>query len=441
MIDNYNIVVAGAGFSGGIVATQLKKHTKSDVIILDKCTDIGSSESGTALNINPNWIRSLQSLDPELNLQIISAGLPRNSIRAEKISWKLLYDLPMCIPGWENMALNPGLRIWWKDAYTVIRKDLEVEYNQEVIDYEIDKTKNKGTISISVLDRVNKRVRQISGIDFLISTDGRYSKIRESISPFVPNFIGVSNFRLLIPDTSGGLFDDFELFYTENPIGRELVTDNQNPDFIFSLESLPRLWVMKVPKSDSWGGDMLWIFGNFWIMDEIPDFAKTSQGLIQLYAPRDGVTSDKWEYLLKVISENSSSMHWSRMQSWPICFGDPEKKILLLGDSAHCISPAMGQWATLAIEDACVGAKVIIEDINKGHLDGNTIRKIAEMRSRRREFVAKVSSVDSKHLIHRNSSSIDTLLRQTQIMSDKASFFRQLMEKVWRNWPTLSFNK
>lgn len=435
-MNSYKIAIAGAGFSGGIVAAELIKHTKCEIILLDKCGYAWESESWTALNINPNWIRSLESLDSDLCWRLMSAWFLRKTIRAEKINGDPLYNLPMYEEWWQGIALNPGLRISWKQAYSVIREKLSIWYNQEIIGCDFNASKNKWPISIKIMDRTKDEIYSILNVDFLIATEGRYSWIRQQISSFNAQYIGVSNFRLIVPDTSGGMFDDFELFYTDNPLGRKYHSWDSN--FDFSLSSIPRLWVMKVPSS-SWGWDLLWIFGNFWIKNEISNFSKTPQWLTELYSPWDSIMSDKWKYLLKTITDNAHSMHWSRMQHWPICFGSPEKNILFLGDSAHCICPTMWQGATLAIEDACVASKILVEDILFGQLGKGTIMKISKLRSSRRDFVSRVSLMDSCHLMsHKGWDNVGRLLQKTKEMKDESSVFMGLLRKVWTDGPCVN---
>lgn len=435
VVSKVKIVIAGAGFAGGIVARQLIKHTNAEVIILDQCDDIKASESGTGLNVNPNGLMSLNALDAELCESLKMSGLPRTTLSAETMSGQKLYKVSLSdTESINNLALNPGLKIRWADAYTALRREIPVQYHQEVTNFDY----KDGKISLQVMDKRDTSTRTINDVDFFIATDGRYSKMREIVSPATTYFIGVSNFRLLVPDTSGGLFDDMELLYNPNPVGRigKKKMDIKD-EFSFCLNSLPRIGVMRMNAVDT-SQAMLWFFGNFAVDQEIPEFAKTKEGLLQLFSPSDSVVSAKAEYVLQTLSREHGRMHWARMQHTPMCFGDAANNILFLGDAAHCIVPTMGQGATLAIEDACVASKILIDDILQGKLGGNTIRRISDARVARRKFVSDVSMEDSKHLMFNSKSNDDLLEEQRLNWTSDSLEFRNRLRQVWQQAPTLS---
>lgn len=427
------IVIAGAGFAGGIIASQLLKYTEAEVIVLDQCDSVEASESGTGLNINPNGMKALRGLDTELEEQLRSVGIDRNTIRAETMSGKHLYTVNLYKEdASDNLADNPGLKVRWADAYRVLRGNIPVQYNQEVVDWEFDLKTQKH--SINVINRIDGNKYKISGVDFFIGADGRYSRLREQLSPANTRYIGVSNFRLIIPDTSAGLFDDMEILY--NPHPRGLDEAGLSSDFKYCVSSLPRIGIMKM-RAVSQNKQMLWLFGNFGVRDDIPDFAQTIEGLEMLFSPQDP-PSDKGHYIRNVLATNYTSMHWARMQYTSMYFGDPNQKILLLGDAAHCIVPTMGQGATLAIEDACVASCFLVDDIRKGLLGGGTIKKIIAERAGRRRYVSNVSMDDSFHLMAKGADNNRLLEEQQRQWTDESSGFRSKLRKVWRNAPTVS---
>lgn len=438
-MKKYKIAIIGAGFAGAILARQLYKYTNAEIHIFDKCKNIGDSDTGTGLNLNPNAMSTLASLDLELEQSMRAHGLPRSRMRAETMSGGIIYDELIANGSKEGLALNPGLRIRWKDAYSVIRGGLPIHYRHEIVSYTIDK---KGLLSLTVKDTASGCEKSIDEIDLLIGADGRYSKVRDNISKPSTHFIGVSNFRLLIPDTSGDIFDDMELIYNDSLSTTQ--TDQNDDSLQMTFSSFPRVGIMKMPKIN--GVDqMLYLFGNFAIGEEIPDYFKTKQGLLSLYTPENGKLSNKGAYILETLKHYVSQLHWARMQHTPPLFSNKYGNILLLGDAAHAIVPTLGQGATLAIEDACVAAEILSGAIQNGSLTHKTISQIERERLDRRLYVSEVSLEASEHLMPQSNRipPAQFVLSEKRAWQNESYGFRRKMRKVWRGNPIIcqDFNK
>lgn len=422
------IVIVGAGFAGSILAKQLLSSTNAQVTILEKCSNSGDSETGTGLNLNPNGLESLRSLDPGLESRLRLRGLPRNRMKAETMEGEVLYNESIYGSDEKDLAFAPGLRVRWQDAYNVVRSGLPIRYSQSVVGVSIDAGKQDGAASIRVENTSTGDFYNIDDIDLLIGTDGRYSKIREAVAGTPKTFfIGVSNFRVIVPDTTDGLFDDLELIYNVN------VCDQ---DSLFGVRTLPRIGVMKTPGTSE-HPHMLYLFGNFGIDDQIPDEAKTKEGLLKLYRPSGNRSSRKGEYLLNILSQYSNDLHWARMQYTQPLFGNAQGNILLLGDSAHATVPTLGQGATLAIEDACVAAEILIPSIQDRRIGKDTLHRIGEIRIPRRLYVEEVSLESSQHLMLNDDSPEIRILQEKIAWSDTTSAFRNRMERVWKGGPMI----
>src|SRR5260370_32318503 len=107
----------------------------------------------------------------------------------------------------------------------------------------------------------------------MIRADGRYSRVRREISgePEVRQ-TGVSIFRLLVPDTSAGLIDDYEQWFN-------------GPN---------RLLSFRVPPGH------IYIAGTFPIAPNasIPDRLKTPEALRAAYTPAQKPPSDQPKWMI-----------------------------------------------------------------------------------------------------------------------------------------------
>lgn len=437
MANKTKIVIAGAGFAGSILARQLLKYTDADVSVFDKCKDIEESMTGTGLNVNPNAMTSLKSLDPELEGQLRAVGLPRQSMKAETMSGRIIYHEDIYNEQGQGLALNSGLRVRWADAYSTVRQGLPIQYNHEVVGYAVDNSKESGPITVRLLNKVTSKQTTVEGVDFLVGADGRYSKIREQISEANTTYIGVSNFRLLVPDTSGNLFEDMELIYNEECDKEKISGLNLSAEFNAAASSIPRIGIMKMPKVKD-RPQMIYIFGNFGVEGNIPAEAKTAEGLSLLYTPKNGKISSKGAFILRTLQDNAANLHWARMQHTPPLFGDQSGKVLLLGDAAHAVVPTLGQGATLAIEDACVAAGSLIKALQNGGLGRDTISEIEEKRRDRRVMVSNVSIDASEHLMPQERSACEILKQEKTAWEQEEPGFREKMRSVWQDAPILN---
>jgi salicylate hydroxylase len=423
----YKIVIAGAGFAGGILGRQLQKYTDAEVLMFDKSTNIKDSDTGTGLNLNPNGMSALRSLDPELERDFRSYGLPRSRMKAETMSGKPLYDEAIFDEKGDGLALNTGLRIRWADAYTAVRQGLPIQYSHHVVDYAVDTKKDHGAVSIHVENHLTGEKISVENVDLLVGADGRYSKVREKMSRPETTFIGVTNFRLLVPDTSGDLFEDMELIYnvTSKKSGQPRKLEKE---FQYAAQGLPRIGIMKMPETPN-RPQMIYIFGNFGIKDAIPDASKTKEGLLALYDSADGTLSAKGKYILDTLDKNVHQLHWARMQHTNPLLGKPLDNVLLLGDAAHAIVPT--------IEDAAVASDVLIRKIQNGTLGPRALREIETARLSRRIYVSDVSLEASEHLLPQRVSQTEVMRREVKAWQDESAGFRRKLRHVWRGGPVV----
>lgn len=425
------IVIVGAGFSGAVVAYALQGLSNVEVILMEKSSGGALPETATGLNLNPNGLAALEALDGKLCSALRAKGLPRGVMSATHITGKVLFRETIYDGTSRCLADAYGLRVRWRDAYSVIRSKAKVMYDSEVLNISF----NSADIpSITYRDTQDGSCHTIEEIDLVVAADGRYSKVREQISRPQVSFIGVSNFRVLMPDTSGGLFDDMELIYCD-PSGSSR-RDPADRDFSWSLNGLSRVGIMRMPFTDS-GRPELYMYGNFAIRDEIPEYAKTSEGLLSLFTPSSGALSRKGAYIHKCLKEHASRMHWARMQHIDPVYCDKTHRVLFLGDAAHATVPTLGQGATSAIEDACVAAyeiRAALESSDPACLP-SAVERIDSRCRPRAEQITAISVEASRHLMVSGWFRMHALRREIGKWMDHGSQYRADYRRLMREYP------
>ena len=143
----------------------------------------------------------------------------------------MLFDLPLA-----DVADGPGWRIRWSELYRVLREaaGASVHYGCEITSIGRDAADPRKT---SVAWTQDGKTFQLDGIDLLIAADGRYSGARRVISgePRIKQ-TGVAISRVLVPDTSNGLIDDYEQWFN-GP--NRLLSFRVPPDHIYIAGAFP----------------------------------------------------------------------------------------------------------------------------------------------------------------------------------------------------------
>lgn len=355
------IVIVGAGVAGCVMARRLALLEGVDVTCLERVLSDDHSEAGTGLNIGPNAVKALNLIDPELARRITEASYIWRNWRISLTDGTVLFDLPLA-----NVADGPGWRIRWSELYRVLREAAGdcVSYGCEIKDIRRD-VANVGKTAISWVQ--DGKAHRLDGIDLLIAADGRYSRIRREISgePSVRQ-TGVAIFRLLVPDNSDGLIDDYEQWFN-------------GPN---------RLLAFRVPPGH------IYIAGTFPIAPDaqIAESAKTADALRAAYNPRNASASAQARWLIDSICANATETHWARMQEHELLYRAAGCNVLYLGDAAHGMVPTLGQGATQAIEDAANAAALITQRYKSGSRNVDSwLTDIEVLRKDRMRFVMEFS--------------------------------------------------
>jgi salicylate hydroxylase len=355
------VVIIGAGVAGCIMARRLALLDGVEVTCLERVTRDDHSEAGTGLNVGPNAVKSLKAIDPELTDAITQASFTWRNWRISLTDGTVLFDLPL-----SEVAEGPGWRIRWSELYRVLREaaGASVSYGCEITAIARDPADPQKT---SVTWMQDGREFRLDGIDLLIAADGRYSTVRRAISGEVPvRQTGVAISRVLVPDTSNGLIDDYEQWFN-GP--NRLLSFRVPPDHIYIACAFP------IP-ADA----------------DIPQHLKTPDALRAAYTPPDAVPSAQAQWMIEAVCANVADTHWARMQEHDPLYRATDCNVLYLGDAAHGMVPTLGQGATQAIEDAANAAVLITRRHKDGERDvPRWLSEIEALREGRMRFVMDFS--------------------------------------------------
>ena len=413
------VAVAGAGFSGAILARQLRMEPGFEVVCFEKmaeksvrkhwtqpvtgagasqlpthptaraappllrpcsmgphhtCSSLTRCGGPTGLNINPNALAAMKCGDPALEAQLRGIGLPRESVRASTVSGHPLYEVDMVEDG---LASTTGCRVRWDDANTLIRQAAGdcIQFGTAIVDHVVAPD---GKITLT-LEHSDGSTTQEADFDLLVAAEGRYSPTRARCSGTpATNYGDVCNFRILVPNAQPdgspwpqevgetGLFDDLQLVYNDAPSVENLAPGSalrSDPEFTGCvMRSTPRVGIMRIPASKFRDdvGESLYIFGNFAIPDggDIPESSKTAEAMHCLFTPAggDAALTPEGSFIRETLSRNAEKLHWARFQDIEPQFSDESGHVCMLGDAAHAFCPSLGQGATTSIEDAFIAA-------------------------------------------------------------------------------------
>ena len=355
------IVIVGAGVAGCVMARNLSRLDGVEVTCLERVQRDDHSEAGTGLNVGPNAVKALTAVDPELAGFITQASFPWHHWRVSLTDGTVLFDMPLT-----RVADGPGWRIRWSELYHVLREaaGTSVHYGCGITGIGRDPANPRQT---TIEWTQGETAHRLDRIDLLIATDGRYSRVRRTLSgePAVRQ-VGVAIFRLLVPDTSNGLIDDYEQWFN-------------GPN---------RLLSFRVP------ADHIYVAGAFPIAFDQPiaDDLKTPAVLREAFTPKSAPPSEQTRWLIDTVCQNVGDTHWARMQEHDLMYREGDCDVLYLGDAAHGMVPTLGQGATQAIEDAANAAALIMQRYQAGQHDiDGWLSAIEASRNERMRFVMQLS--------------------------------------------------
>jgi len=336
----FRIVIVGAGIAGSLLARYLAELPGLAVICLEQATQAGQTQSGTGLNIGPNAVKVLTTLDPDFAARLLAIARPWRRWQVALTDGTPLMDLPL-----STVADRPGLRVRWSSLYAFLRNaagsSLRLGWSGALACAD-------GVARVTAQDGAGRQ--EILAADLVIGCDGRYSAVRTAAFGAAPVcHLGIALSRLLVPDPPGGLIDDYGQWFNGPHRLLAFTVPGDPPDG-------------DMPRRDMSRGDMLYIATSFPLADPggaISPAAQTPEALRRRFLPARGAPSAAAATLIETVAAHAPAQHWARVQQAPALFGVAGLPVLLLGDAAHPMAPTLGQGATQAIEDAVVCVQVI----------------------------------------------------------------------------------
>ena len=377
------IAIIGAGVAGSIMARGLANVSGIEVHCLEQIAPGDHAESGTGLNIGPNAVQAMQTVDPELAKTIADASFGWAGWRVSTMGGQELFNIQL-----KDIAPVEGWRLRWAELYRVLREAAgeTIRYNC-TIDEITPKADGTGRLNITFTE--NGDAKSLSDVDLLVAADGRFSKIRNQFhGPVNARQVGVGIFRLLVPNTSNGLMEDYEQWFN-------------GPN---------RLLGYRVPD------DSFYLSGTFPIPvgGEIPDEMKSRDALRKAYTPADGKLSAQGQWLVDLVTDEAVELHWARLQESPLCLREDDANILYLGDSSNGMVPTLGQGATQAMESTCAALTIIRTLAAAGRYDPDLwLYTITKAREARLRFVMDFSLEASDTLLA-GSDPVSGTLKKTE---------------------------
>lgn len=394
MKQRMRIAVVGAGVAGSLLVHGLADRDDVELVCFERVSHAGHADAGTGLNIGPNAMKSLASLDPLLAADLFGQSYPWRSWKISLVDGTVLFDLDLT-----EVADNPGIRIRWAELYRFLRGkvDQRIVYQAEVLD---TRYASDGKLELNVSTADGKQV--LGGFDLVVACDGRYSVIREQLAGRPPvKHLGVAMSRALVPDTSEGLLDDYEQWFN-------------GPN---------RLLAFKVPEQQ------IYISATFPLEagQPIPDAMKRAENLRALYTPADGKLDAKTQFLVDALCANTEECHWARVQEASTLFHDVRGHAVFLGDAAHPMAPTLGQGATQTFEDAVAAVDVIRRALDAGQASVPAIAaEIARRRTERIDFIKNFSWNASDTMLPGSDTVGGTLAKcEPKFLSQLARTYRE----------------
>lgn len=421
------VVIAGGGIAGNALARQLRQDPTLDITIYEQRSITDASPLGLNVLMNHNGMSVLEQTDPELFDKITENGSPVSNWSARMVDGTILYDLKDVVD--LKLASTPAFVARWDYIHAATRCDDITEYGTKVLNVQR---------SAELTDKLRVQVQRsspstttstewIEDVDYLVAADGRYSTLREALSP-PKSFFGppcVADFRIVVPDIDlPDQLDPMWRVYHKPHLATVLkgveMKEKENSALVCAASSYVRVGLMRL------GPRTLGVFGNIPILEnEKPDpVIQNASVLSSLFQPGPGEPSPDslGAYVIQMLKDYGDTAHWTRKQETNTCYTALENRVVFIGDSAGAIFPSLGQGANLSLEDAAVTAAAFPD-----------FELVAKLRTPRRNFIQQMSREHARHI-----TEVDYFQTELSNWAEAGSVWREKLRRLWACGPQLA---
>src|SRR3712207_6469932 len=333
-------MIIGGGIAGPVTAMALQR-AGIDPVVCEAYDTSAGLDAGAFLTVAVNGLDALHTLDA--HEPVLDAGFPTRKIEFFSGTGKRLGEVPIggTLPdgtGTHTIKRADLYRVLHDQA---IRRGIRIEHGTRLVDAEV-------TPAGGVVARFEDGTRAAG--DLLIGADGIHSRTRRIIDPAAPEprYTGLGNI--------GGFTRDA------------------------SVNTKPGIYVMVWGKRAFFGYTVspsgeIWWFANPPSAKELPraELVATEEWKQRLI----GLFADDATPAVEIIEATTGELVGTNQYDMPSVPTWHRVPMVIAGDAAHATSPASGQGASMAIEDAVVLAKCLrdLPDIQQAFVAYEQLRR------------------------------------------------------------------
>jgi 2-polyprenyl-6-methoxyphenol hydroxylase-like FAD-dependent oxidoreductase len=347
-------LVAGGGIAGTVAAIALHDAGWSPTIF--EAHAAGTDERGAFLTVAVNGLNALRSLglDPAL---VLEAGFATPTVLLGNGAGRRLAVVPLGGPLADGTTTTTIRRA---DLYTALRtaaadRGIPIAYGKRLTTVEEEP------------DRVTARFEDGTATtgDLLVGADGLRSRTRQALDPDgpAPEYLGLLN--------AGG--------FTDGPVEADL---DRTPGVVHMTFGRRSFFGWAIAPDGS-----VWWFANPPRKEPVRSGEFTPESwrahLIDLFADDAGPAAA----IVRATGEVLGPWNTEDLRRVPVWHTG---RVVLLGDAAHAVSPASGQGASMAMEDAATLGRCLTGA-------GDVPAALAAYEQKRRERVEKVVAVGRRN--------------------------------------------